>query len=677
MTTYTSHYPVAQNGTYVKTTSAISGHDQFLATDPSKSLTGTNEGNQWDTNNQWGSVKHNIDHGTPFVAARVYIENSHISGGYTNRGVKNILIYGTDSATAFANTTYADTTDLTLLLTIEVAQHVASNVADPQYFLITGNTTAFRYTVTRVVDSWGDAYVGLRRIEIQSEDAPATAIRGIVVQNYLLEGSLRVLNEQPYSLTIAMRNLCDQIYGLKMLVVLEQHYGDVPQVREILDQYYGAATLLRRLNVQKYGDALQLRQTLDQEWNMPGALRAIMEQRYHIAGGEIRSLADQVYDLKLYNMLRQKLEQVYVMAPGSALVQRPEISVTADGVDILGSCIHISGEFDEAESAAKFEIHLSDQAAFLLCRHLETTVVVTVDADTYTLLVEGPYRSRPSVGKSSYIVPLSSPFIVLDAPYAQTMTEELPAGLASDLVSWLALTADIAVDWRMVDEFKPAGTIPAVGNTPLSIIRSIVESMGGIVQPDPDGSIICRAEYPDPVPTWAMATPPFYLTDQDNFFSCDPSPDIRDGWNVFVIGNEDNAETGLILQEVKISGTKKQINVYQVPFDTGVTIALDHSGGTWVGQEAFGVVEQQLTEQVEIVGGEGNTDHPIYAINARAYKQDNLGDITPSESGAVRTELAENTLVDITYTTKYRKFIATDQHIEDVQFWPVPLEGVA
>ena len=166
---YVSQYPPAQSATYVKATTTLAGdYYPYNATDPTNSLTGGPSGNQWYSESGALYNKINIDLGEAVIITRLYIENGNESGAYTGFGIKGLEIYGTNSADAFANTTYVTLTDLTLIDTIEVAQHVASDVADPQYFAL-DNITAYQYIVLRVVTSWsGASQCSVRRIECQA-----------------------------------------------------------------------------------------------------------------------------------------------------------------------------------------------------------------------------------------------------------------------------------------------------------------------------------------------------------------------------------------------------------------------------------------------------------------------------------------------------------------------------
>jgi hypothetical protein len=468
---------------------------------------------------------------------------------------------------------------------------------------------------------------------------------------------------------LSLRNVVTQDWSLRMLQILTQYYGDVPVVRQLLEQYWGPAAMLRRLVAQPYGDALRLRAGIDQDWGLNAGLLAMMEQRYSIAGDRYLAMAEQAYNINEYNILRAALDQVSIIAADSSLVQRPVISVTADGTALDVS--HISLEVDEATLAITGEIHPADQAGFLRCRHLETVVTITIDADVYTLIVEAPRSSRPEVGQEQWIVPLASPTIKLDAPYARPLTREFAGAMASAIVTELAALDGITVTWELIDWYLPAGTIYANAETPLAVVRKIVAAVGGVLQSSPAGALICRPEYPLSPPAWAAATPSHYLTDMDNFFSVDATPEIRDGWNRYLVADQDAAgELGLSLEAIDIDEHRKEVRVYQVPYNPAAVIALRTSGGSWVGIVAEGVTVETMTEQVEIVAGEGNVAKPLTIKISHDYRETVLGAITTAEDGHLRTEIDGNSLVEIVYTTTYRKFIVSDPNIEDVQFFP-------
>lgn len=180
-TTYTSQYPPAQNDTYVKATTtetSPAGFKAYYATDPAKSLTGSYTSNEWYSSYPSNNInqRFHVDLGSAKIVKRIYYENSHNSGSETIAGTKNFTFWGSNSATAFATLTYATDTDWTQLTVddSQFDQHVALNQADPKYVLVT-NSTAYRYYAIKIADNWGNANnMGFRRIELQTEDAPAS-----------------------------------------------------------------------------------------------------------------------------------------------------------------------------------------------------------------------------------------------------------------------------------------------------------------------------------------------------------------------------------------------------------------------------------------------------------------------------------------------------------------------
>ncbi len=168
MATYTSHYPVAYSTSTVKTTNAQSGSGHAVA-NPSNPLTGSAP---WLSAAGTGvPIKWNIDCDTAFVCRRVYIENYHHNGLYTNRSVRAAKIYGTNESTAFDNVDGTVTTDLTLLATVEFAQHAEPlDGSDPHYHTFS-NETSFRYYVIICETDWGAGnFKGIRRLEFQSAE---------------------------------------------------------------------------------------------------------------------------------------------------------------------------------------------------------------------------------------------------------------------------------------------------------------------------------------------------------------------------------------------------------------------------------------------------------------------------------------------------------------------------
>ena len=166
-----SYYPPYFNDTYIKATSFYSTvYPPYAACVPTNSLIGPSENITWiSAASQISNQKFNIDFVSAKIPNRIYLENYHHSGSYVSRGIKNFSVFGTNSADAFNNTTYADETNLTPLGTFTALQHIAVDLAHPQIFLLSNESSlSFRYVVIKIADNYGDAsLIGIRHIEFQ------------------------------------------------------------------------------------------------------------------------------------------------------------------------------------------------------------------------------------------------------------------------------------------------------------------------------------------------------------------------------------------------------------------------------------------------------------------------------------------------------------------------------
>jgi hypothetical protein len=146
------------------------GFEPYLAFNPTLSLIGAPRYNTWQTD---GSITSNltlhVNIGAAAVVQRIYYENFHESGAYTDMGPQHVTFWGANDAAAFAELAYAVDTNWTQLPLSDAhfLRHVAANQADPQYLLVT-NALPYRYYRLKMADSYGNnSQVAIRRIELQ------------------------------------------------------------------------------------------------------------------------------------------------------------------------------------------------------------------------------------------------------------------------------------------------------------------------------------------------------------------------------------------------------------------------------------------------------------------------------------------------------------------------------
>ena len=167
--TYASKYPPAYNTTYCNATTIYSAN--FPADDtfnPSNTLLGNMEYYAWvSQNGSYTNQRLHVDLGAAYLISRIYYENAHWTGTYTNYGVKDVIIQGSNDSSAFANLTYATDTNWTNLWSGTFKEHVAANQSDPRYIYL-NPSIKYRYYAFKFANNIvGSEYMGIRRIELQ------------------------------------------------------------------------------------------------------------------------------------------------------------------------------------------------------------------------------------------------------------------------------------------------------------------------------------------------------------------------------------------------------------------------------------------------------------------------------------------------------------------------------
>lgn len=173
--TYTSQYPTQDDDHVKSTTKANTNAWAYYSTDPTKLLTGEWPNNSWLSDAIGGvNQRFHIDLGSEKIIRRIYYENYHSLGANLTVGIENFTFWGSNTgAGVFDDLVYANDDgwiELTVATNVMII-HTEADQADPQYIIVT-NTTAYRYYAFKFADNHGDEdYIGIRRIELQTEDA--------------------------------------------------------------------------------------------------------------------------------------------------------------------------------------------------------------------------------------------------------------------------------------------------------------------------------------------------------------------------------------------------------------------------------------------------------------------------------------------------------------------------
>jgi len=508
-------------------------------------------------------------------------------------------------------------------------------------------------------------YIAEIVVVIACDEATRYLVEGYLAHKWGIADYLPV--SHPYRVTppadvrSVVRAQLDQPWGIKIGVDLHQPWGDAPLLRAAIHQPWGDAPVLRAELSQRWESTLTMRSVLDQRWHVFGVLRAELEQRWAITADLVRGVLEQGWDLRDRDLLRAELLQRWAIeADGSVL--RYQVAVTVNGAAVGISHLNIEAGLDQ--DVLSCELHLGSEADHLRCR-IGSVVAITITsaegAEAFAFVVTAP-RITEEHGNAQFIVEAMSPAVLLGEPYAAPIEGEL-SGLVTIIAATLAGT--LPLSWQTVDWEIPPSTWIAAGETPLSLLKTPAGAVGAVVQSLPDGSLVVVPEYSVAVNQWAAAAPDLSLVENLDCWSTGSTPELKSGYNRFLIGDQLSTANTLRLDEESISATVKIVRGYQTPWDGIFDLA--HTGGAWVVIEPLGVEERQETETIEIVAGAGRVQYPIYSRDVIEWGQINLGSVTVSEDGSVQAAVAGESLLTITYTTRCKRWQVRNPRNEQLQ----------
>lgn len=482
-----------------------------------------------------------------------------------------------------------------------------------------------------------------------------------------------------------------QPWGIKTGADLVQPSGDAPVIRAELYQPSGDAPVVRAELLQRWLSSFTQRAQLRQEWHIFGVVVGELKQWWAITSDLVRAELLQSWDLRERDLLRAELVQRWAIeadsldVAGSTGGQLPDrwdldadghagavtdslgvlryrLSVQSDGADIGVTHLNIEAGLDGDVISCEIQVGTEDD--YLRCPLGATLTVslATVDGeDAFVFVVIAP-RITEAHGDTQYIIEAMSPGVLLGEPYAAPVEGEL-SGLASAIA--VSLAGDVPLAWNTVDWEIPPATWIAAGETLLALLKTLAAAVGAVVQSLPDGSLTIEPEYPLSVDRWATATPGLTLVENLDCFTTGSTPELKSGYNKFLIGDQLSSADTLRLEEEAVSKRVKLARGYQTPW--AGDFDLTHTGGDWVTIEPLGVEERQITETVEIVAGAGRVQYPIYSRDAVAWEQVNLGSVAVSEDGSLTTSVDKESLLTLTYTTRCKLWRVTDAQNEQLQ----------
>lgn len=505
-----------------------------------------------------------------------------------------------------------------------------------------------------------------------------------------------------WNLTEATKQYYDFLYSTDVNSYYNFYYEDASVATSIYNLYYQSAYNTVKSYNFMYGTPHNTQSVYNMLWDVSVPAQTSYDLTYDFAGSPVDSVYNFIYGISGVNLAENYYNFQYSLIAttstrseltigvevdtsvpppattwGSTSTTTPvptvpqsfsQMPFTAVNVECSKSQYYISGSFT-----------LADPDYFHLC-YKHAPIRITLRGVTYNLVVTQKAKQikRESV---VYTVTCQSPAVKLDDIDIPTLQMEFDEKLASELAIEIAAMQGVDLVWNLqhkgaiVDQVVKAGTFYANDEKPLTVLRNLVNAMGGIVQSRPEGHIEVVHKYQTRVPDWATAVPSYILNDEVQFRSLSVTEVDNPGINTVTVSSESISELSYTLEEVEVSSTSKEIHSYHTPWGS-TDVYLDTSGDEEVSISYLGIVEETYPtydddtepELVEFQNGVATVSKPIYGIVEYTWIGTDLGGLVFSEEGQLESDISGESLLEIRYITKYMRWLANSTNLADVQY---------
>ena len=470
--------------------------------------------------------------------------------------------------------------------------------------------------------------------------------------------------------------------------IIEENYSDYPVKIKITEEEYNDKAVLKRRYIESYTSSIFSKKVISQIWNIFPSVMLEIEETYKIITGDsaIKDFSE-IYDFYILNKVSKQYEERYYMVSNSSLIKNITANVFVNGifVDIIG--INIDSGIDKY--AILGSLTLASEADYINCPLLGEVECVLNDY-SFKFFIENRGKQIANEG-TSYTVSMVSPTAKLDSPYSKTMVLSFNNGLyASEIVQQMADYKNIIVDWQLdVDWIIPSYAISANGETPLAVIKKIVNAVGGIVQTKPNGDMAIISQYPISPKDFEIEEPTVIFSSETDIISMEDSIEINDGTNAFVITDQGTSGAEIKLEEINISDTEKLVRGFRIPFADG-PFDLVTSGGDFISiNKTIGFITAVIPvdfntsdnseewEYIEFIDWVGKTQYPIYEVDGVSiieweWLSEDLGSFQISENGTLTctSKIGKSeSLLRIKYNTKYWEWVVTGPESRHAQLY--------
>ncbi len=381
--------------------------------------------------------------------------------------------------------------------------------------------------------------------------------------------------------------------------------------------------------------------------------------RAHVGSASLGPLVAQSHEvsyvMELLNPVRRSFLAPYDLpnAEGSAF-SAPQTRVSLNGQVIEIDDGYISCDFDSP--GYTFSCKVAD-IEFVRGARQGDALYVTFEGTDYTFFLSDISRTAAegSAGDDVTINGLS-PIMLLDAPYAETVTyaPDSAKSFSEILQELLGIPVDFS---RHIDWIVPFGRAQNSAQTPLAAARSFLEAVGSRLLSNPDGSVYVLPRYPVGFDALPSGVPPHAFEETANMFTRASTYAYAKGYNRFRVRDTDAS----FADQIEFDEDTSIASVYVSPYRT--TWRLDCTTTPGIFLDPQGEILEEHEELWDFSAGTARAKYPILDLVSVNWVTDSLGGVSfDPYSTRVSASTAANFgygLAKVVYRAKCSKFLLT------------------
>ncbi len=274
-------------------------------------------------------------------------------------------------------------------------------------------------------------------------------------------------------------------------------------------------------------------------------------------------------------------------------------------------------------------------------------------------------RSIDDEGNESNTVSITglSPLCRLASPRATPMTKLWEVStLASAIVTELLGP----VTWELVDWMIPAYRLAAEKSAPLDIANQIVNAVGGLIESQPDGTIVCRHRWPTSIADMDSASATT-LSEKIIYSIAESATNDELVNQIHILDQEATYQDRLEYVANKVGDSDDPYNgilyAYLSPWREGLRIVTTRPSKITLGSLSEGTRviddsnESYPAELITFANREGSTQYPIMSLTSLEWLDEHLGSATITPYSTTITAgngtYEGHSLAKVSYTTRF------------------------